>query len=334
MRRTSFQISFIAGIVATSIVCVSAAVDPNKSFQTFGALVDSFTTNVIDSLGFMAKAIAVVAFFFGMVKYIYGLREGNGEKTKIGNQFMIWGLVALFVMYSVTGIIFLTQKIFGIEGMSNPTKLFLGDGTRDPLPADSPSLSPFSNTTLSPNGSVNYSAGGGNSGANVNFSSGNGGGTNGGSAVGVGMSVGGVQVDSSGLNVNGVPASQVPGVVNCNGRQVGAWCGFGMECALANDSSIACFRTVDINNGKAQTNAQAAVAPPAGASFGPTEADIPASSKPNYVCSPGYDCRTPSGTDGICSSDGSACESNSIYSQPVTEANYSPTNDCDNFSCD
>lgn len=56
-------------------------------------------------------AAGVVAFFYGIVEYIWGRRQGNIEKTKNGNQFMTWGLIALFVMFSVYGIIKFAQNI-------------------------------------------------------------------------------------------------------------------------------------------------------------------------------------------------------------------------------
>ena len=61
-------------------------------------------------------SLAVIAFFWGIVQYIWGLREGNAKKVQDGNQVMIWGIVSLFVMFSIYGIIKLLQIWFGLNG--------------------------------------------------------------------------------------------------------------------------------------------------------------------------------------------------------------------------
>jgi hypothetical protein len=47
--------------------------------------------------------IALLIFFWGLVRYIYnsGDAHGHGE----GKELIIWGLIALFVLFSVWGII-------------------------------------------------------------------------------------------------------------------------------------------------------------------------------------------------------------------------------------
>jgi hypothetical protein len=87
----------------------------SRGFGTLGTLVNAFTNTVVKALGSLFLASAVVAFFYGMVQYIWGRQQGNGDKTKVGNQFMVWGLIALFVMFSVWGIIYYVQTIFGIQ---------------------------------------------------------------------------------------------------------------------------------------------------------------------------------------------------------------------------
>lgn len=57
-------------------------------------------------------AVALVTFFYGLVMYIF--KQGTGE-AKGGKDLMIWGLVALFVMISVYGIIRLAQNALGVD---------------------------------------------------------------------------------------------------------------------------------------------------------------------------------------------------------------------------
>jgi|SRR3989344_1077214 len=48
-------------------------------------------------------AIALLAFFWGLVKFIFNAKEEDARKE--GKQLMIWGLVGLFVMVSVWGLV-------------------------------------------------------------------------------------------------------------------------------------------------------------------------------------------------------------------------------------
>ena len=74
--------------------------------------------NLIDKIGTIIGllipilvSLAVVVFFWGLIKYITGGEKGRGE----GKQIMIAGIVSLFVMVSLWGIITLLQSIFNID---------------------------------------------------------------------------------------------------------------------------------------------------------------------------------------------------------------------------
>lgn len=53
-------------------------------------------------IGFMF-AVAVVMFIYGIVEYIYG--ADNEDKRNTGKKHMIWGIVGIFVMLGVYGIL-------------------------------------------------------------------------------------------------------------------------------------------------------------------------------------------------------------------------------------
>ncbi len=97
-----------------SVLSVSAqgATSVQAGFGTFAGLIDSFSQTVVVAFGSLLMAGAVVVFFMGIVQYIWGLRSGDSGKAKIGSNFMLWGLVGLFVMFSVYGIVKLAQTIF------------------------------------------------------------------------------------------------------------------------------------------------------------------------------------------------------------------------------
>lgn len=72
---------------------------------TFADIINTFNRTVVKALGTLFMSGAVVAFLFGLAKFVWGLREGDPKVLTNGKQFMIWSLVALFVMFSVYGII-------------------------------------------------------------------------------------------------------------------------------------------------------------------------------------------------------------------------------------
>jgi hypothetical protein len=66
----------------------------------------------------MVFSLAVLFFFYGIVKYIWSVGAGKEEGKKI----MVWGVVALFVMSSIWGIIrFFQSEILGGTGGTNMT---------------------------------------------------------------------------------------------------------------------------------------------------------------------------------------------------------------------
>lgn len=59
--------------------------------------------NLVVQATVLVGAAALLFFFWGLATYI--LNAGNDEKKKEGRNIMIWGLLALFIMVSVWGII-------------------------------------------------------------------------------------------------------------------------------------------------------------------------------------------------------------------------------------
>jgi uncharacterized membrane protein YdjX (TVP38/TMEM64 family) len=56
--------------------------------------------------------LAVLVFIYGVVQYMAGAEEE--AKREKGRQFIIWGLVALFAMVSVWGLVRVLNNTFGV----------------------------------------------------------------------------------------------------------------------------------------------------------------------------------------------------------------------------
>jgi hypothetical protein len=60
-------------------------------------------------------ALAVVVFLWGVLKYVIAKEE---TQKKEGKNIMIWGIVGIFVMVSVWGLVAMLQNTFGIRGQA------------------------------------------------------------------------------------------------------------------------------------------------------------------------------------------------------------------------
>ena len=68
--------------------------------------VSTFLCSVLGILNLVIKligALAIIYFFWGLVKFIGS--AGDAKTRGDGQQKMVWGIVALFVMFSIYGII-------------------------------------------------------------------------------------------------------------------------------------------------------------------------------------------------------------------------------------
>src|SRR3989344_32215 len=88
-------------VILASLALVPAV----ASAQTLGNLETLLRSvgRLIDIALPIVVAIALLAFFWGLVRFIFS--AGDETKKKEGQQLMIWGLVALFVMVSVWGLV-------------------------------------------------------------------------------------------------------------------------------------------------------------------------------------------------------------------------------------
>lgn len=130
-------ISFSIFVVTAEAQTLNATQQTTRAISSLSDIVNAFTETLVKSLGTLAMAAAVVAFFYGIVQYIWGVREAKPDVIKTGNQFMQWGLVALFVMFSVYGIIKYGQNILfngmDVTKITIPELNFIkGSGTTNP----------------------------------------------------------------------------------------------------------------------------------------------------------------------------------------------------------
>ncbi len=112
------------------------------SAQRLGGIKDwaEGAKEIVDVLIPLAFMLALAIFFYGVAKYIWSEGQGKAE----GKSIMTWGVVALFVISSVWGIVYFIQKELGIDDTKTNMKIpniggsssgptgTAGDGWTDP----------------------------------------------------------------------------------------------------------------------------------------------------------------------------------------------------------
>lgn len=84
-------------------------------------LIDRIGSLIQQMIPFVA-ALALLFFFYGLAKFI--LSAGNEDAREEGKKIMFWGVIALFVMASIWGIIKVLAQLFGVtvgESIDVPT---------------------------------------------------------------------------------------------------------------------------------------------------------------------------------------------------------------------
>lgn len=91
---------------------------PVAEAQTIGSIVSAIT-GFLRSIIPILFLIATVVFLWGIILFITS--GGDEEKRKEGRQYIIFGLIGLFVMVAVWGIVSVLVGFFGFGGIGAPS---------------------------------------------------------------------------------------------------------------------------------------------------------------------------------------------------------------------
>jgi len=99
------KILIVLGTLATPFI--ASAQNTQGNLQGLVQL----TGNIVNMLVPIVSTLVVVFFFWGLAMYV--LSAGNEEKQGEGKSIMIWGVLALFIMATIWGIIGFMQNTLG-----------------------------------------------------------------------------------------------------------------------------------------------------------------------------------------------------------------------------
>lgn len=103
------KIAYTFSILSLTVVAVPVL----AAVTTFKQLIDDIIIGgILRPIVPLLIGLAVVVFIYGVIKTM--LAEG-GEKKEEGKQFMFWGIIGIFVMVSVWGLVTIVQKTFNLN---------------------------------------------------------------------------------------------------------------------------------------------------------------------------------------------------------------------------
>jgi len=74
-------------------------------------LLQKIIVQIINPVIVILVTLALVVFIWGIVQMIYG--ANNEEKRTQGKRHLLWGLVGLFIMLTVRGLLAIIQNFWG-----------------------------------------------------------------------------------------------------------------------------------------------------------------------------------------------------------------------------
>lgn len=104
-----FLFSFLAMLVSVPVV-VHAAEDLGGVLMTINDIINTLIPIIL--------GLAVLGFFWGLVRLLFS--KGGSEERSDGIKILLLGILVIFVMVSLWGIIGVLQGTFGIQDTQPP----------------------------------------------------------------------------------------------------------------------------------------------------------------------------------------------------------------------
>jgi hypothetical protein len=115
--KKSFFVSLLS--ILSLDIRVAYAQGGGAGGTTFKNLVEDFFS-IIQSFLPVVAALALLAFFLGLVRFIMNVSGGDAKAVTEGQNLMKWGLLALFLMVSVWGILRFFHAELGFTNFGLP----------------------------------------------------------------------------------------------------------------------------------------------------------------------------------------------------------------------
>jgi len=110
MKKINKNIAGVAAAVSAAVVIPSLTLAQGGDGGTGLTGLLTSIQGWLGQISLLLFALATLTFFWGMIKFIW-----SGDKEE-GKTIMVWGILALFVMFSVWAIVKFLQTSTGTDG--------------------------------------------------------------------------------------------------------------------------------------------------------------------------------------------------------------------------
>jgi len=106
-------INIAEAVTGSTSSTTTALCSKTMSLTSIKDIINFFSCTLIQSVIPLLFTLATVAFIWGVIKFF--LNPENEEKRNDGKTFMIWGIIALFVMISMWGLVGVLSNTAGLK---------------------------------------------------------------------------------------------------------------------------------------------------------------------------------------------------------------------------
>jgi Flp pilus assembly protein protease CpaA len=127
MRKGILSAVSAVGTIALPFVVSAQGIVSTTPQQGIIGLIQ-FANTALNDVMVLFITMAIVVFFWGLIRYIFG-STGGGEAKAASLTTIVYSIIAIFLMVSIWGVIHLLQATFGV-GNSNaaetPSQIQIG----------------------------------------------------------------------------------------------------------------------------------------------------------------------------------------------------------------
>ncbi|MGB8815705.1 MAG: hypothetical protein WCC74_00490 [Minisyncoccia bacterium] len=84
--------------------------------KTFADLIyDVILSGILEPLIVLLSSLTILIFVWGILKYM----RADSKEREEGKKYMFWGVIGIFVMFSLWGLVNILQNSFGLDTTSS-----------------------------------------------------------------------------------------------------------------------------------------------------------------------------------------------------------------------
>ena len=96
--------------IAEGALLAGTDIDCDAGMTSLTGMINFFTCTLMKAVVPLLMSLALAAFVYGIIKFF--LNPDNEEKRKDGKSYMFWGIITIFVMVSIWGLVGILSNTF------------------------------------------------------------------------------------------------------------------------------------------------------------------------------------------------------------------------------